>query len=285
MRAWVLVSALASLAIACSDTSSPAPRTTSGGGASTGTTTGTTSTGTSTGAGAAGGSGGNAGSGGSGGNTTGTGAGGNTGGSGGNTAGSGGSGAVDAGGDDASVDAKPDVGFTWPETVPGLKCKPGHYHGSFTGTYASSAAIIPLPIPVAGDIDLTLIQSAKGEVLEITNGKLSGLANLIFPFSADLIGKLDCKTSKLDPSTALKNGNYIVFGTNYSFEGPFLGDYDKIAAAFVNGTWDVKEPIPIYGGTGSWSANWVSFPDAGGDAVSTDAPADGPQGDVDEGGQ
>jgi len=171
-----------------------------------------------------------------------------------------------------------------------LKCKPGRYKGTFTGTYASSAAIIPLPIPVSGDIDLTLVQSAKGEVLEITDGKLSGLANAIFPFAADLIGKLDCKTSKLDPSTSLKNGYYVVLGINFTFEGSFLGDYDKMNAAFVNGTWDVKEPNPIYGGTGTWSASWISFVDAGasdasvGDAT-VDAPQDAPLSDVGEGGQ
>jgi hypothetical protein len=165
--------------------------------------------------------------------------------------------------------------------VPGLKCRAGHYVGTFTGMYASSAAIIPLPVPVDGNVDLMLIQSANGEVFEITNGKLSGMANLVFPFSADLVGRLNCKVSKLDPATALKNGNYVILGANFSFEGSFLGDYDKVAVAFVNGTWDVKEPNPIYGGTGAWSANWVP-PDGGlGDA----SPADGQLGDVGEGGQ
>lgn len=279
MRALVFISALASLAIACSDNSSAAPRDTSKGGSAG-------SPATSTGSGATGGTGA---SGGSGGSTTGTGASGGTGGSGGaggSTGGSADSGAIDAGSSDAA-DAKPDIGFTWPETVPGLKCKPGRYKGTFAGTYASSATIIPLPIPVSGDIDLTLVQSAKGEVLEITDGKLSGLANAIFPFSADLVGKLDCKTSKLDPSTSLKNGFYIVLGINFAFEGPFLGDYEKIMSAFVNGTWDVKEPNPIYGGNGTWSASWISFVDAGSsDASLGDAPpADAPQGDVGEGGQ
>ena len=279
MRAWVLVLPLASLAVACND-SAPPERGSTGRGGSGGAST------TSTGSGAAGGAGGSGGSttgsGGSAGSGGGTGASGGTAGSGGSTGGSGGSGPIDAGSGDVSADAKPDIGFTWPETVPGLKCKPGHYHGTFEGTYASSATILPLPIPVGGDIDLTLVQSAKGEILEITDGKLSGLANLLFPFSADLIGRLDCKTSKLDPTTALRNGNYIVLGIMVPFEGPFLGDYDKVAAAFVNGTWDVKEPNPIYGGTGSWTANWISNVDA---SVSDAAPGDGPQGDVDEGGQ
>jgi len=105
---------------------------------------------------------------------------------------------------------------------------------------------------------------------------------LIFPFSADLVGKLNCKTSKLDPATALKNGNYIVLGANFAFEGPFLGDYDKVAVAFINGTWDVKEPNPIYGGTGEWSANWTGSGDAGGDGPPI---GDAPLMDVGEGGQ
>ena len=260
MRAWVLVSVLAGLSMGCSD-SSPTPRGPSAGG-SAGSSTGPGAGGSGGSVTGVGGSGGSvAGAGGSGGSVTGTGGfSGASGGPSGGAAGTGGSAPFDGGGSDAPLvpDApKPDVAFDWPETVPGLKCKAGHYHGTFTGGFASSATVIPLPIPVAGDIDLTLVQSANGEVLEITNGKLSGTADLIFPFAADLVGKLNCKVSKLDPMTALKNGYYVVFGNNYPFEGPFLGDYDKGAAAFVNGTWDVKEPDPIYGGNGTWEATWV----------------------------
>ena len=257
MRAWIFISALASLAVGCGTSSEPLSKGSNRGG-SGGTTT-STGSGATGGSSATGGSGGS--TGGSGGSTGGTG--GSTGGSGGATGGTGGtagSGPIDAGGSaggPVSDGGKPDVIFDWPETVPGLKCKAGRYHGTFTGTYASSATIIPLPVPVAGDIDLTLVQSANGEIFEITNGKLSGTADLIFPFSADLIGKLNCKVSKLDPTTSLKNGNYIILGINFAFEGSFLGDYDKMAVAFVNGAWDVKEPNPIYGGTGAWTANWM----------------------------
>lgn len=257
MRAWHLAVLMAFPSmVACSDASSPPPKgrggsggSSSGAGGSDGTGTGGTS---STGSGGSGGV-----TGGSGGATTGSGgSGGGTGGAG----GSGGSGTADAGGGagrPTDGGAKPDVVFDWPETVPGLKCKAGRYQGTFTGTYASSAAFIPLPVPVSGDINLTLVQSPNGEIFEITNGKLSGVADLVFPFSADLIGKLNCKTSKLDPSTSLKNGTYVVLGLNFFFEGSFLGDYNKMIPAFQNGTWDVKEPNPIYGGTGAWTANWI----------------------------
>jgi hypothetical protein len=257
MRAWILVSALAASAIACGE--SPPPSRDANRGGSAGASA------TSTGSGATGGTGA---TGGSGGSSTGTGgfggaSGGNVGGAGGSNggvAGAAGSDPVDAGGSagrpvfDAS---KPDVGFAWPETVPGLKCRAGRYHGTFEGIFASSATFFPLPIPVAGDIDLTLVQSVNGEVLEISNGKLSGTADLVFPFAADLLGKLNCRVSKLDPATALKSGYYVVFGVQFPFEGPFLGDYDKVNAAFVNGSWDVKEPNPLYGGNGSWTATWV----------------------------
>ncbi|MET0594081.1 MAG: hypothetical protein ABW133_15380 [Polyangiaceae bacterium] len=264
MRSWHLFVLIAFPSmVACSDASDPPSKngrggnggsTTGAGGTAAGGAGGSSTTGSGGSGGATGGSGGSGGStGGSGGSTGGSG--GSTGGSGGST---GGSGPSDGGaGRPADAGVKPDVVFDWPETVPGLKCKAGKYQGTFTGTYASSAAVIPLPVPVAGDINLTLVQTANGEVFEITNGKLSGTADLVFPFSADLIGKLNCKTSKLDPSTALKNGNYIIFGINFSFEGSFLGDYDKTIPAFVNGAWDVKEPNPIYGGTGVWTANWI----------------------------
>ena len=245
MRAWLMI--LACFAGACgepSEASSKSTTTRGSGGSETGGSAGSGATGTG---GSTGGSGGSATGGG---NTGGSGTGGSGGagqsGSGG-AAGSAGSGVFDAG-------VKPDVKFDWPETKPGLKCKAGRYRGAFTGTYTTSGTIFPLPVPVAGDIDLTLVQSANGEIFEIANGKLSGTADLIVPFSADLVGKLDCKTSKLDPATALKNGQYIFFGMTINFGGPFLGDYDKVTGAFVNGTWDVKETNPAYGGTGAWNA-------------------------------
>jgi hypothetical protein len=258
MRAWVLVSFISTLAMACSDDTNSSSKGARGGNGGASTSGGTAGSTTDT-TGSGGSVGGTGASGGTGGSTGGTGASGGAGGTG-ATGGSGGAGATDAGGagrPPTDAGPKPDVTFDWPETVPGLKCKPGRYQGTFTGTYASSAAVIPLPVPVSGDINLTLVQTANGEVLEITNGKLSGTADLVFPFSADLIGKLNCKVSKLDPATALKNGNYVVLGINFSFEGSFLGDYDKVTSAFVNGSWDVKEPNPIYGGTGMWTATWI----------------------------
>jgi hypothetical protein len=213
----------------------PAPRGGSGGfGASadgpqsTGGGSGTTGTGGATATGGSSGSSGSAGSGGSFGSS--------------GSSGSGGSAAVT---------------FDWPETVPGTgQCKAGHYQGDFIGIYAPAVAVFPAPIPVVGNVDLTLAESADGEFFDISGGKVSGLANGFVPYSADVVGKLDCKARKL-VGASLKNGKYIVGIFEYLFEGPLQADYDTLTYAFVNGTWDVKEPNPVYGGSGTWNARSV----------------------------
>ena len=73
---------------------------------------------------------------------------------------------------------------------------------------------------------------------------------------ADIVGRLNCTTRKLE-GAALKNGNYLVGIFVLPFEGPLTADYDTLTMSFVNGTWDVKEPNPIYGGFGTWNAKSV----------------------------
>jgi len=149
------------------------------------------------------------------------------------------------------------VTFDWPETVPGTgKCKAGHYQGDFAGIYAPAITVFPAPIPVTGNVDLTLAESANGEFFDISGGKVSGLADGFVPYSADVVGKLDCKARKL-VGASLKNGKYVVGVFEYLFEGPLTADYDTLTYAFVNGTWNVKEPNPAYGGSGTWNARSV----------------------------
>jgi hypothetical protein len=153
------------------------------------------------------------------------------------------------------------VTFDWPQSTAVGSCKAGHYQGSFAGIYSPAIAVAPAPIPVAGNIDLILAQSADGEFFEITDGKVSGVADLLFPFSADVKGTLNCTTSKLEGGF-LSNGTYIVGIIPYAFEGPITGTYDKLSHSFTNDTWQVGEPTwttppPIYGGNGTWEASWV----------------------------
>jgi hypothetical protein len=148
------------------------------------------------------------------------------------------------------------VQFNWPETAPGTgQCKPGRYIGDFTGMFSPSLTIFPLPIPVAGTVDLTLSESQSGEFLEISDGHVSGLANNQFPYEADILGRVNCITRKLE-NGFMRNGWYDVGGVRYPFEGPVAADYDTLTYAFVNGIWDAKEPTPPYGGNGTWNAKF-----------------------------
>src|SRR5262245_18636731 len=173
---------------------------------------------------------------------------------------SGGAGTAGTGSGSGGSGAPPSgISFDWPETdpsKPGVKCKAGRYVGIFQGMYASPASYFPTQIPVSGNIEMVFAESASGEFLEISNGKLSGVSNFTYPFSADIVGKLNCKTSKLEGGY-LKNGTYSgpALPPQY-YEGPISADYDKLTAALVNGLWNVKEPDPAFGGNGTWNASW-----------------------------
>jgi hypothetical protein len=184
---------------------------------------------------------------------------------GGSTQGTGGATSASAGSGGSSTGTGPmpgtggssSVTFEWPETAPGSgTCKAGQYHGDFLGIYSPAITVFPAPIPVTGNVELTLAESADGEFFEISGGKVSGVADGLFPYSADVVGTLDCTARKL-VNASLKNGKYTVGIMDYPFEGPIAADYDMLTHAFVNGTWDVKEPNPIYGGSGTWNARSV----------------------------
>lgn len=154
------------------------------------------------------------------------------------------------------------VTFDWPESTSQGTCKAGHYSGSFAGLYASSWTVVGAPIPVAGNLSLTLEASPDGEFFEISGGSLCGLADGLFPFSADISGTLDCKTGKLVDSK-LENGGYwfgIAVGPPAgTFDGPLPGTYDKLSHSFT-GMWKVYEPdssnpATPYGGNGDWNAS------------------------------
>lgn len=158
-------------------------------------------------------------------------------------------------------------------------CKPGHYTGTFSGSYSSFLTYVGVPIPVAGDVSLDLDQSNNGEFYTISNGFVSGTADLLFPYWCDIIGTLNCKTKQIE-NGALRNCVYCVgaadvdsgtcIGIEGHFNGPLTADYDSSIHAFVNGTWAGSEQTdadappdagggckvgPVeYGGCGDWSA-------------------------------
>ena len=84
---------------------------------------------------------------------------------------------------------------------------------------------------------------------------MNGNALAAFPFTADIVGTLNCETLKFDAK--IVNGTYIIGPLPYGFEGPLIADYDKQTHAFINGTWNVIEPAyPTAGGGGDWTVTW-----------------------------
>ena len=100
-------------------------------------------------------------------------------------------------------------------------CKGGKYEGTFAGSYNSHLTAIGIPIPVTGNVDLTLDQEGTsgqmcvvaGEgfeqcsnVFSLQNGTITGVADTInigdasiggFPYFCTMSGTLDCAAKKL----------------------------------------------------------------------------------------
>ncbi|HVU04284.1 MAG TPA: hypothetical protein VHE30_21145 [Polyangiaceae bacterium] len=155
------------------------------------------------------------------------------------------------------------VQFDWPEAkATAGSCKPGHYSGTFTGLYVADIVAF-FPVPIAGNVDLTLEQSQDGEFYKLADGKVSGLVYGFIPFSSGLTGTLNCTTAKLE-NGYMPNGKYTIGTTDYPYEGPLHADYDKLTNQFVNGKWRVGEPTwkegdpdPQFGGYGDWTVSYT----------------------------
>src|SRR6185295_10712880 len=92
----------------------------------------------------------------------------------------------------------PNTAFDWPETAPTIgSCKPGKYSGTFDGFYAAPL-IAGIPVPIAGNVDLTLQETQDGEFFKLADGKIGGLVYGFIPFSSGLTGTLNCTTRKLE---------------------------------------------------------------------------------------
>lgn len=154
----------------------------------------------------------------------------------------------------------PNVSFAWPATLPGGNddCRPGHYTGTFSCEYRPVPTDVDPLVIVEGPISLTLERSQDGEFLEIADGQLEGIAQLIIGFRSQLSGKLDCATGEL--TAAAVDGLYgfgdpavLPFGT---FAGTLTGTLDTTTGT-LDGQWD----LGVDGGGGAcvgpWQANWA----------------------------
>jgi hypothetical protein len=162
-------------------------------------------------------------------------------------------------------------------------CKGGFYKGSFGGQYNSHLTGIGIPIPVTGDVQLTLYQEGtsgqqcmvEGEfqqcsnVFSLQNGTIQGTADEVhigdasfggFPYYCTLTGTLDCKDKVLvdgwiqctycigplaDGGGACFIGNGVAgtTGVGGHFAGPLTANYDYGSLAFVMGQWNGAESL------------------------------------------
>jgi hypothetical protein len=162
-------------------------------------------------------------------------------------------------------------------------CKGGFYKGSFGGQYNSHLTVIGIPIPVTGDVQLTLFQEGtsgqqcmvEGEfeqcsdVFSLQNGTIQGTADEVhlgdasfggFPYYCSLTGTLDCKDKVLvdgwiqctycigplvDGGGACFIGNGVAgtTGVGGHFAGPLTANYDYGSLAFVMGSWNGAESL------------------------------------------
>jgi hypothetical protein len=154
-------------------------------------------------------------------------------------------------------------------------CKGGQYGGTFSGSYTSHLTGIGFPIPVIGDVNLSLNQEgsadmtcmAEGEIPEpcnmvfsLQNGIIEGTADGLFPYFCTMTGTLDCKEKVLidgwiqctycvgplaDGGLAcdLANGVGGTTGVGGHFAGPLNANYDYNTLAFTMGTWNGAEAL------------------------------------------
>jgi hypothetical protein len=162
-------------------------------------------------------------------------------------------------------------------------CRGGKYEGTFAGLYTSHLTGIGVPIPVAGNVDMTLDQEGTAgqqcmvdgefehcsDVFSLQNGTITGIADEIhlgdaagggFPYYCTMTGTLDCKNKKLDDgwiqctycigpladggmACELLNGVAGTTGVGGHFAGPLTANYDYATLAFVMGTWNGAEAL------------------------------------------
>jgi hypothetical protein len=174
--------------------------------------------------------------------------------------------------------------FEWLRTDPTTSapiCLPGHYEGTFDGGYNSPAAW-NAPVPVAAadasgmpGLRFDLGSGGNGEFLTITGGMMDGVADVVFPFRAQITeGQLDCSTGLFRAKITM--GSYDVFFLAFTgyFEGDMVARFDPASRSFVDGVWAVMEggktpppieagmeppliPIGESGGAGTWTTTWV----------------------------
>jgi hypothetical protein len=160
-------------------------------------------------------------------------------------------------------------------------CKGGHYSGTFAGSYTSHLTGIGIPIPVTGNVDMTLNQEGSGnstcmlvgeatkcsDLFSLQDGTITGVADELgdsgiggFPYFCTMTGTLACAEKKLvngwiqctycigpladgGMACSLLNGVGGTTGVGGHFAGPLTANYDYTSLSFVMGTWNGAEAL------------------------------------------
>jgi hypothetical protein len=154
--------------------------------------------------------------------------------------------------------ADPNINFDWPEASGGrpVNCEPGHYAGTFTCKLTTQELGTAT---IEGPVELTLMQSQNGELLQISDAHISGYALLVLNFEATLAGQLECTTRKLEAMAV--NGSVGLGSAQLlpvlGFSG-VLGGELSAAGDTLSGTWSF--PVTLADGSqlgtcvGPWTA-------------------------------
>ncbi len=158
--------------------------------------------------------------------------------------------------------ADPSIMFEWAETQPGMgSCQPGTYSGTFTCDYVGPGIDPSAPFVATGPVVFTLQPSQNGEFLEIVDGHIDGDADVVFNFTAKLVGELDCKTNTLtgmatEGAYGLGDATALQVG---AFEGTLSGSLDR-SSVTLSGDWNMMITDGLGAGgacVGPWSATWM----------------------------
>jgi hypothetical protein len=154
-----------------------------------------------------------------------------------------------------------DITFAWQSTavpVADGSCPPGQYEGNLQGWYWSILAPGGLAVPITNvdfpgapsGFHFELSPAQGGEITQAVKGEVDGLADALFPFKAQILGELNCRTGSF--TGHLSSGTYSILTPGLlpqNFDGVMSAHYDKRTHTFVNGIWDVKETSATPPGT------------------------------------
>ncbi len=161
-------------------------------------------------------------------------------------------------------------------------CRSGAYVGKLLGEYTSHLTGIGIPIPMPGDVTMTLVQVGSAgttcmldgvskdcsDLFALQDATVTGVADMTkvgdasvggFPFFCTMSGALDCDARKLADGwiqctycigplsdageCSLLNGVAGTTGVGGRFAGPTTAAYDASMVAFVMGTWNGAEAL------------------------------------------